>query len=486
MAAIYDAVIIGAGITGAAAAYELSKYELSVAILEKENDAAMGATRANSAVIHAGYDPLPGTLMARLNAEGAALAKTLCRKLDVPHRVCGSMVLAFDETDAAHLRVLFERGQANGAAGLEIVDGPTARRLENRLSEDVTGALLANEAMIVNPWEYALALLETAVRNGARFFPNREVSALKREDGLWLVTAGNGADAVIAAKNLINAAGVRAGAVHNLAAPPEYTIEPRRGEYFLLDKSEGEPVRRVIFQCPTANGKGVLVAPTVHGNTLAGPTSETAGGPDDTACTARGLAEIMEKARKSVPSLNFKSGIRTFAGLRAHTDRGDFIIKETAPGFFDAAGIASPGLSAAPAIARLLADLLGQSGVPLVPKKTFDETRTIVRFAGLSAREQAALIRRNPRYGRVICRCETVSEGEILDALASPLPPVSIDGIKRRCGPGLGRCQGGFCGPRLTAILSRWYGIDPSRVEQDGSGSFVLAPGALKEPCRDL
>jgi glycerol-3-phosphate dehydrogenase len=484
--AIYDAVIIGAGITGAAVAYELSKYELSLAVLEKENDAAMGATRANSAVIHAGYDPLPGTLMARLNVQGAALAKILCRKLDVPHRVCGSMVLAFDGDDAAHLHLLFERGQKNGAAGLEIVDGQTARRLEGRLSREVTGALLANETMIVNPWEYALALLETAVRNGARFFPNRKVSALKREEGLWFVSAGNGTEAAFVAKNLINAAGVHAVAIHNLAAPPEFTIEPRRGEYFLLDKSEGEPVSRVIFQCPTTKGKGVLVAPTVHGNTLAGPTSDTAGGPDDTACTAYGLAEIMEKARKSVPSLNFKSGIRNFAGLRAHTGQGDFIIKEAAPGFFDAAGIASPGLSAAPAVARLLADLLSQSGVPLVPKKNFNDTRKVIRFSGLSTREKAALVNSNPRYGRIICRCETVSEGEILDALSGPLPPGTLDGIKRRCGPGLGRCQGGFCGSRVTEILSRWYNIDPSLVEQDRSGSFVLVSGALKEKCRDL
>jgi glycerol-3-phosphate dehydrogenase len=487
---MYDVLIVGAGITGAAAAYEFSKYKLSLAVLEKENDAAMGATRANSAIIHAGYDPAPGTLMASLNVEGAELAKELCVKLDVPHSICGSLVLAFDDEGLAHIRTLYDRGIKNGAKALELLNREQALALEANINPAVKGALLAGEAMIINPWEYALALVETAVRNGADLFFNAEVLSIKRTGDHFTVESKAG---MFESRRIINAAGIYADTVHNMAAPPYFSIIPKRGEYYLLDRAGSLtpeafsrcPVWRIIFQCPTKEGKGTLVAPTVHGNTIAGPNNAPADR-DDFSCTAEGLADVAARALKSIPSLdtsgfNLKNNIRNFAGLRAaarRTDTGedinDFIIEEAAPGFFDAAGIKSPGLSAAPAIARLLFKLMSEKGLGADKKENFIDSRKRIKFALLSAEEKNALIKQDPSYGRIICRCETVSEGEILASLREPVPPHTVDGVKRRCGPGLGRCQGGFCGPKVVKILSDFYKIDPRTIEQDRNGSYIL------------
>ena len=467
---MYDVIIIGAGITGAATAFELSKYRLSVAVLERENDVACGTTKANSAILHAGYDPEPGSLMARLNVRGTALAKDLCARLDVPCRPCGSLVLGFGPADRAVLAGLLDRGRANGVPGLELLTGDQARALEPNLSGAVTAALHAPSAAIVSPWEYALALLETALANGAELYRNAGVTALRPVPGGWRVETAAGA---FQARFVLNAAGVQAQPVHELAAPRTFTIRPARGQYHLLDKSEGDRVGRVVFQCPNEHGKGVLVAPTVHGNLIVGPNSEPVEG-DDTATTAPGLAFVRDTARKSVPSIDFRADIRTFAGVRAVADTGDFVIGEAAAGFFDLAGICSPGLSAAPAVAEYAVDLLGARGLPLVPKDQFFCQRTRVRFRDLSPARRTELVRRRPDYGRVVCRCETVTEGEILDALRGPIPPASVDGVKRRVNAGMGRCQGGFCSPRVVELLCRELGLSPLDVVQDRAGSWLL------------
>lgn len=470
---MYDVIIIGCGITGAALAFELSKYRLNAAVLEKENDVSCGTTKANSAILHAGYDPEPGSLMAKLNVRGSALAKELCARLDVPYRQCGSFVLGFSEADRAALDALYERGRANGVPNLALLTGDEARALEPNLSPAVVRALHAPSAAIVSPWEYCLALAETAVRGGVELRLRAEVEAMERIDGGWRVTSKAG---VFEARFVVNAAGVFADRVHDLAAPHAYSIYPSRGEYYLLDKAEGGRVGRVVFQCPNENGKGVLVAPTVHGNLIVGPNAQAVRG-DDAATTAGGLRYVRETAQASVPSVNFRESIRNFAGVRAHADGGDFILGEAqgAPGFFDAAGICSPGLSAAPAIAEYLAERMADAGLTLTPKDDFVCERRRVRFKELSAADKAALVEQNPAYGRVVCRCETITEGEILDALRSPIPPVSVDAVKRRCNPGMGRCQGGFCGPRVVELLCRELGLSPGDIQQDRDGTWMLS-----------
>ena len=473
-----DVIIIGCGVTGAACAYQLSRYQLRIAVLEERSDVAAGTTKANSAIIHAGYDPEPGTLMARLNVEGSRMAEEICAKLDVPYRKNGSMVLAFDEKDRACLRTLLERGEKNGVGQLRLLTGDEARALEPELSEKVEAALLAPTAGIVNPWEYALAMIETAVKNGAELHRGCPVTAIEKEDGAFALTTPKG---VFHARYIINAAGVHADAVHELIGEKEFTIRPAKGEYYLLDKSEGTRVSRVIFQCPSEVGKGVLVSPTVHRNLIVGPTAEPSSR-GDVSNTAKGLQTVRELSARSVPGIRFRENIRNFAGVRANSDRGDFIVEEShsVPGFFNAAGICSPGLSAAPAIGKYMAGLLAEKGLELKERETFIDARRRVRFHELDDEAKNALIAKDPRYGRVVCRCETVTEGEILACLREPVPPTSINGVKRRVGAGMGRCQGGFCGPRVQEILARELGVRPDRIPLEEPESYILT-GETKE-----
>ena len=468
---MYDVLIIGCGIVGAATAFELSKYQLKVGIVERENDVANGTTKANSAIIHAGYDPMPGSLMARLNVRGSALARELCAQLDVPYLPCGSLVLGFSTEDEVLLKELFRRGTQNGVPGLALLTGDEARALEPNLSPAVTAALHAPSAAICSPWEYCLALAETAVVNGAHLKLEHAVTGLERMEQGWRVHTTQGD---VEGRFVLNAAGLGAQAVHEMAAPRDFVLRPSRGQYYLLDKSEGDRVGKVIFQCPGPLGKGVLVTPTVHGNLMAGPNAEPVEG-DDTATTAAGLDFVRRTAARSVPSVAFGAVIRTFAGVRSATDRGDFIIREAAPGFFDLAGICSPGLTAAPAIAEYAAELLSDAGLKLEEKPDFVCSRKHIRFKELPPAEKAALVAAHPAYGRIVCRCETVTEGEILDCFRCPIPPRSLDGVKRRVGAGLGRCQGGFCGPRVAELLDRELGLGGRKLLQENAGSWLLA-----------
>lgn len=469
---MYDVLIAGCGVIGAATAFELSKYQLNVGILERENDVATGTTKANSAILHAGYDPVPGTLMARLNVRGSALARELCQKLEVPYRQCGSLVLAFAPEEVPTLEELLDRGTQNGVPDLKLLSREEARALEPNLSGDVVAALYAPTAAICSPWEFCLALAETAVRNGAALHLETTLTGLAWKTDHWLVHTDRGD---LKARFLVNAAGVEADTVHDLAAPHSFDIRPSRGEYFLLDKSEGGRVNHVVFQCPRKEGKGVLVAPTVHGNLIVGPNAEPAHR-HDLATTAPGLDYVRQTAQKSVPSIDFSQSIRNFAGIRAHArEREDFILEQAAPGFIDLAGICSPGLSAAPAIGEYSAQLLAEAGLELKPKDKFVCERHRTCFKALSPEQRQALVTKEPAFGRVICRCETVTEGEILEAIhSSPIPPRSVDGVKRRVGAGLGRCQGGFCAPRVVDLLARELNISPRDVMQDRSGTWLL------------
>lgn len=467
---MYDVIIIGCGVIGAAAAFALAKTNAKVLILEAENDVAAGTTKANSAILHAGYDPEPGTLMARLNVEGVAMAKEICQALDVPRKECGSLVLAFSNEEAEHVKKLYDRGNANGVPGLEILTGEEVRRREPNLSEAVVSALWAPSAAIVSPWEFALAMVECAVNNGAKLLRNAKVTELHQENGMWQVTSAAG---TFTAPFVINAAGLGSQKIHELAAQPSFQLKPCRGQYYLLDKSEGSRVHSVIFQCPTKAGKGILVAPTVHGNCIVGPSAEAVEG-DNTATTADSLAGVAAAARKSVPNLDLGASIRCFAGVRANSDQEDFIIAFAAPGLLDLAGIKSPGLSAAPAIGEEAVKLLKEQGLQAAPRVDFQCHRRRIRFKELSTEEKNAMIAADPSYGRVICRCETITEGEILASLRTPIPPLSVDAVKRRCNAGMGRCQGGFCGPRVVEILSRELGLQPEEILQEKSGSQIL------------
>ncbi|MGN0530014.1 MAG: NAD(P)/FAD-dependent oxidoreductase [Eubacterium sp.] len=467
---MYDVAIIGSGITGSACAYFLSKYRLKIAVIEKNNDVCCGTTKANSAIIHAGYDPHPETLMAKLNVKGSEMAKEICAKLDVPYNQIGSLVVAFSEEEAKTVEELFERGNANGVPDLKILNREELKEAEPMISDEALCALYAPSAAIVNPWEYGLAMAETAVRNGAEILLESEVTSIKKENGVFKITAG---EKEIEAKYVINAAGVNCDDVHNMIAPPKFKVIPSAGEYYLLDKSEGKRARHVIFQCPNKDGKGVLVSPTVHGNLIVGPNAD-ARDKDDTSTKTRCLDFVREKAVKSVPSINFRENIRNFTGVRAATEIDDFIIKFACEGFLDLAGIKSPGLSAAPAIAELAVKMLGESGLALEEKESFTDERTHLRFKHLSDEEKNNAVKKNSAYGRVICRCETITEGEIIDALNSPIPPVSLDGIKRRAGTGMGRCQGGFCGPKVLEIMAKYKNEPFEAVLQDNTGSVIL------------
>ncbi|MCI2047194.1 MAG: NAD(P)/FAD-dependent oxidoreductase [Faecalibacterium sp.] len=469
---MYDIAVVGCGVIGAATAYALSRYDCRVVVLEAQNDVADGTTKANSAILHAGYDPEPGTRMARLNVTGVAMAKEICAKLDVPYRPCGSLVLALSQEDLPHIRHLYENGVANGVPGIRLLSAAETLAMEPGAAPTVAGALYAPSAAIVSPWEYALAMIEVAVRNGVELRRSCSVSAITRtEAGFSLAVPGG----TVEAKYIVNAAGIFAEAVHAMVAPPQFHIQPTRGEYYLLDKSEGARVNHVIFQCPNAQGKGVLVSPTVHGNLIVGPNAERVEG-ENTACTAAGLAYVSATALRSIPGIRFGESIRNFAGVRANVDVDDFVIGEApdAPGLIDLAGMKSPGLSSAPAVAEEAVQLLAAKNALGAKKAAYRDGRKHVRFKALSPAEKEALIRKNPAYGRVICRCETITEGEILDAIHSEVPATTIDGVKRRCNAGMGRCQGGFCGPRVLELLSRELHISPLEVLQDKAGTNVL------------
>ncbi len=480
---IYDVCIIGLGICGASAAYTLARYSLDVLVLEAENDASTWTTKANSAILHAGYDPEPGSLMAATNLEGARLAKTICAALDVPRHEIGSLVLAFDEADQKHLQELYERGLHNGVPDLQLLSASETLALEPQLNPALTGALLAPSAAIVDPWEYALAMTETAIKNGVTVRTDASVIQLDFQDTHYHIRSADGRRFM--ARALVNAAGVQADVIHALAGGSGFTIKPSRGQYYMLDKSAGTTVNHVIFQCPNNDGKGVLVSPTVHGNLIVGPNAESDSAPRDTATTAAGQAFVKAKAQKSVPELPWSESIRNFAGLRAASDVDDFIFgfSEQAPAFINMAGIKSPGLTAAPALAERIPALLEQLGFTLTPKSKFINRRQRLRFRFLSAAEKLARCQENPLYARIICRCEGVTEAEIREVLESPFPPRSVEAVKRRCNAGMGRCQGGFCGPRIRKLLAEYGLCAPEDIPLDRAGTKELL-GPVKAELR--
>lgn len=468
---MYDVAIIGAGVSGSALAYRLSRCHLRVLVLEKENDVALGSTRANTAIIHGGYDPEPGTQIARFNVEGARLCFELCERLQVEYRKTGSLVVAFDEDDRKVLRVLYERGRKNGVPGMAFISGGEVREREPELSEEIIEALWIPESGVMNPWEFALAMMQVAVREGVELKLREKVEAAEDAGGHYLIRTEKHR---FEARFIVNAAGVHSDEVHAMAAAETFQLEETKGEYYLLDRASGEWVHSVIFQCPGRMGKGILVSPTIHQNTLVGPNAEVTRDKEDTSVTRAGLDQVALMARRSVPRLDLRSSIRNYAGIRANSRDGDFHIGFAAPRFLDMAAIKSPGLTCAPAFALYAEELLMSEGLQLHEKESWDGSRSVTRFKEIPEERRADWIREHPLYGRVICRCESITEGEIVAAIHMPVPPVSLDGIKRRAGTGMGRCQGGFCGPRILKILARETGLREEEITLDRDGSWIL------------
>lgn len=445
---MYDIIIIGAGVSGCACARELSRYDAKILVVEKEEDVCCGTSKANSAIVHAGYDAAHGSLMAKLNVEGSRRMPALAKELDFAYDRCGSLVVCLSDEDRPALQKLYENGIANGVEGLRIIERDELVGMEPNISDAAVAALWAPTGGIVCPFGLTFALAENAAKNGVQFRFDTKVTGLHPLDGGgtgWAVETDHG---TLETRCIVNAAGVYADTLHNMAdAAHPMTITARRGDYFLLDHTAGQHVRHTVFQLPGKYGKGVLVTPTVHGNLLVGPTAIDVDDKEATATTAAGLDEVREKSGLAVKDIPLRQTITSFAGLRAHEARHDFFIGEIAPGFVDCAAIESPGLSSAPAIGAMVADIV-RGSLHLHNKPDFDPTRRgILDPKALDLAARAELIRQNPAYGQIICRCESVTEGEIIDAIRRTPGARSLDGVKRRTRVGMGRCQAGVLQP---------------------------------------
>ena len=468
---MYDVIIIGAGVSGCAIARELSRKKGKILVVERAEDVCCGTSKANSAIVHAGYDAKHGTLMAKLNVQGSRMMPKLAKELDFHYENNGSLVVMMSEEDRPALMALYENGLKNGVEQLQILERDALRAMEPNISDNAVAALYAPTGAIVCPFGLTFALAENAAKNGVQFQFDSEVTDVQKIDGGWKVVTVKG---TLETKAVVNAAGVYSDKIHNMVSSETMTITPRRGDYFLLDRATQGFVKNTIFQLPGKYGKGVLVAPTVHGNTIVGPTAIDIEDKDGTATTQAGLDDVRSKSGIAVKNLPLRQTITSFAGLRAHEARHEFFIGEIAPGFVDCAAIESPGLSSAPAIGVMVADIV--NGIlHLEDNPDFDGTRNgILDPKTLSPEDHAALIRENPAYGNVICRCETITEGEIVDAIHRTPGARSLDGVKRRTRAGMGRCQGGFCSPRVMEILSRELGIPMDQVTKSGGNSKLI------------
>lgn len=462
-----DVIIIGAGVSGCAIARELSRYQLDICVLERESDICEGTSKANSGIVHGGFDAKPGTLKAKLNVLGNSMMDEMSKKLDFEFKRNGSMVVCQNEMGIPALEKLLEQGKENGVKGMKILKREQALELEPNLADGVYAVLHIPSGGIVCPFGMNIAYAENAAQNGVEFKLGTEVQLIERVGQDYRIQTNQG---VFDTKYVINAAGVYADVFHNMVSEQNLHIMPRRGDYCLLDKTAGDLVRHTVFQLPNEKGKGVLVTPTIHGNLLLGPTAIDIDDKEATATTAKGLQEVLEKCTKSVKNIPFKQVITSFAGLRAHEEHGEFIIGEVedAKGFIDVAGIESPGLTSAPAIGIYVRDILAEK-MELKEKENFvEERKGIVRFLDLPKEEQNRLLQKNQAYGQIVCRCEQITEGEILDAIHRPLGATTLDGVKRRTRAGMGRCQAGFCTPKVMEILARELHLELKDIRKNG------------------
>jgi glycerol-3-phosphate dehydrogenase len=481
----YDVIVIGGGVVGAMIARTLSRYKLNILLIEKEADIGMGASSANSAIVHAGYDPVPGSLKAKMNVAGNALWDTLAGELSFEFQRRGDYVVAIGQEELRSLEVLMERGRRNGVPGMHLISADEMRHREPNINPKVSGAIWAPTGGICDPFMVTVAAAENAVQNGVTvmletsfidfILEGRRIAGVRTDRGDF------------ACRWAVNAAGLHADEVmHKAGVRPEFCITPRRGEYCVLDRAE-ITVNNVLFPTPSAKGKGILVTTTLHGNTILGPNALAAADKDDRGMSYDGLSEIWEGAKKLIPSLEPRFTIAIFAGLRATGNapcedpaiyyENDFIVEipQEIDGLVNLGGIESPGLTASPAIARRVVELLQDAGEKLIEKRNWNPIRPPrPSFRRLPRQEQIKLIHVDPRYALVICRCETVTEGEIVAEIHAPIPARTYDAIKRRTWLGTGRCLGGFDMPRVVAILSQELGIPPEEVTKKGAGSPFL------------
>ena len=469
---MYDVAIVGAGVVGSAIARELAKFKVSACVIEKDEDVCNGTSKANSAIVHAGFDAKPGRLKAKLNVRGNEMMDELSKELDFPFKRNGSLVVCTKDQDPALLDELVEKAKANGVE-VQILERDELIKMEPNLADDVVKALYAPTGAIVCPFHLTMALAENAADNGVEFFLNTEVTKIEKKDDRYVISTDKD---TIEAKTVVNAAGVYADKFNNMVSEHKLEIIARRGQYMLLDKDAGSHVSRTIFQLPSKMGKGVLVTPTVHGNLLVGPTAEDIDDKEGVNTTAEGLGSLAATSAQSVKNVPMRQVITSFAGLRAHEVNGDFVIGEAedAPGFFNAAGIESPGLSSAPAIGEMVASQVAEK-LGLEKNPNFNGKRKgILNPATLSIEERNELIKKQPAYGNIICRCEMVTEGEILDAIHRTLGARSLDGVKRRTRAGMGRCQAGFCSPKTMEILEREVPMSMFDVTKNGKDAKIV------------
>lgn len=476
---MYDVVIIGAGVSGSASARELSRYKLNACVIEKTEDVCSGTSKANSGIVHAGFDAPEGSLMAKLNVEGNLMMEELSKELDFPFKKNGSLVICLSEEDMPKLKALYDRGIRNGVKELKILNKEEVLELEPNITDDVYAALYAPTGGIVCPFGLNIALAENANTNGIEFRFNTEAQDIEKIDGGFIIKTNQGD---IKTKYIVNAAGVYADKFHNMVSQNKINITARKGEYCLLDKTAGNHVSRTIFALPGKMGKGVLVSPTAHGNLIVGPTSTDIDDKEGVNTTREGLDTVIGKSSMNVKNIPMRQVITSFSGLRAHEDNHEFIIKELedAKGFIDCAGIESPGLTSSPAIGKMVADILKEK-LNLEENPNFVGTRKgILDPNTLSLEERNQLIKEQPAYGNIICRCEMITEGEIIDAIRRPLGAKSLDGLKRRTRAGMGRCQAGFCSPKTMEILERELSISMFDITKAGGESNMVL-GLVKD-----
>ena len=476
---MYDVIVIGAGVIGCSIARELSKYKLNIAVIEKHNDVACGTSKANSGIVHAGFDALPESHKGKINAKSNAMFDELSKELDFPFKRNGSLVLCFSEKEIYKLNKLKEQGIENGVTGLKILNKEEIKKLEPNVSDNVVAALYAPTGGIVCPYEFTIAMAENANDNGAEFLFEREVINIKKEKDIFIIETSKGN---LYAKAVVNAAGVNSDNINNMLSEKKLHIVPRKGEYILFDKSAGHMVSKTIFQLPTEMGKGILVTPTVDGNLLIGPNAVDIEDKDDLSTTVEGLDEISKKAKLSVSTIPFRSIITSFSGLRAHEIGDDFIIEEAAdvPNLFNVCGIESPGLSCAPYIGVMVSEMVKSKLKAEVNDKFNPYRQGIKKFREMTNEERKKIISERPEYGKIVCRCETVTEGEIIDSIRRPIGAKDLDGVKKRTRAGMGRCQSGFCTPKIVSILSKELNIPVYEVTKKG-GSSILLTGKNKE-----
>ncbi len=468
---MYDVTVIGAGVVGGLVARTLSKYKLNICILESENDVAMGATKANSAIVHAGFDAKEGSLKAKLNVRGNKMMEAVCKELGVKYIKNGSLVVGFNNEDRIVLDELMKRGICNNVEGLRIIEKDELHEMEPNLSDDIICALYAPTGGIVCPYTLAIAAIGNAMDNGAQLKCNFKVSSIDATENGYKVSSEND---FVTSRYVINCAGVYSDTVAKMVGDNSFDIHPRRGEYMLLDRECGNTVSHTIFRTPSKMGKGILVTPTVHNNLLLGPTSYDITDKENKDTTAVGFDAIINSTNETVKSVPVNKTITSFCGLRSVGSTGDFIINSPAKGFINVAGIESPGLTSSPAIAEYVEDMLKEDGLELELKPDYDPIRKpYYAFHEASPEEKNEIIKENPAFGKIVCRCEGITEGEIIEAIRRNPQPRDLDGIKRRTRAQMGRCQGGFCGPYVTEILAKELGVPYESITKFGADSLI-------------